>query len=98
MLEQAIKALSKTGRVLVLCDGKTLPIREGSLQEVLEENNIFVRDIRKVVQKSDNLTILSVNDVINHDIGVPLMRIREDKCAWSSPKHIRTIRGALAVV
>lgn len=99
MLEQAIEALSETGRVLVLRNGTSLPIQKGSLREILTERNISEKDIRKVLQHTDNIIILSVEEVVNHDVDIPLMRVNNSKqCAWSSPKYIRTIRGALAVV
>ena len=99
MLKLAMKALSSTGRTLVLRNGTSLPIQKGSLRKILTENNISERDIRKVLQRSDNIRILSVKEVVNHDVDTPLMRVNNaGQCAWSSPKYIRTIRGALAVV
>lgn len=99
MLEKAQKILSVTGRVLMLRSGESLSIPDGSLRNIIQDAGISERDIRKVLKRSTNIGILSVEDVITHDVPVPLMRINaRGNCAWSSPKYIRTIRGALAVV
>jgi hypothetical protein len=100
MLEEVIKLLEDNSRALVLRNKTILGIGTGKLSARLKELDILKEDVKTVYSTSEDTSILSVKDVVNHDIDLPLMRVdrASGECSWSSPKHIRTIRRAVAVV